>query len=275
MKKLIIPVLLLAFSLAAGEVKIDLSAVRPGGQAPKLVSDAAGNALEFTASGNSVTAAGIPQTFDFRQGGKIEFEFQDAEKQSNPFPRLLETGSVSLQFEAAPNAPGGDKILKVLLTDFNTKGIAQIKIPCPHKTGVWHKAVFEIDPSAKAFSLTLDGKQHRAPLSVSPRLENLQFILGASTLNNSPRGFSGRIRNIRIVTPHSMPAGGESAIMNQKVSPGVRHVRICAIKGRHYAFPGITRLPDGDLAAVFREGAGHVCPYGRICIAYSKEYGIG
>ena len=53
----------------------------------------------------------------------------------------------------------------------------------------------------------------------------------------------------------------------------VRHFTIAAVPGRHLAFPGVAKLPDGDLAVVFREGAEHVCPYGRICMTVSKDGG--
>lgn len=56
-------------------------------------------------------------------------------------------------------------------------------------------------------------------------------------------------------------------------TPDIVYTTICAISGRHMAFPGVTRMFDGDLAVVFREGAGHVCPYGRINIVYSKDNG--
>ncbi|NOY82345.1 MAG: exo-alpha-sialidase [Kiritimatiellaeota bacterium] len=51
------------------------------------------------------------------------------------------------------------------------------------------------------------------------------------------------------------------------------HVTICKTVGRHHAFPGIDRLPDGGLGVVFRDGIAHVCPFGRIMLTRSRDEG--
>jgi sialidase-1 len=51
------------------------------------------------------------------------------------------------------------------------------------------------------------------------------------------------------------------------------HVVICAEAGKHFAFPGVARLRDGTLAAVFREGTAHVDPSGRIALCRSTDGG--
>jgi hypothetical protein len=50
-------------------------------------------------------------------------------------------------------------------------------------------------------------------------------------------------------------------------------VVICRMPGRHLAFVGATRLADGDLLVVFREGAGHVDPEGQILLVRSSDQG--
>jgi hypothetical protein len=42
---------------------------------------------------------------------------------------------------------------------------------------------------------------------------------------------------------------------------------------RHFAFPGVAELPDGQLVVVCREGDAHVCPRGRIVITRSRDGG--
>ena len=51
------------------------------------------------------------------------------------------------------------------------------------------------------------------------------------------------------------------------------HVTICKAAGRHFAFPGIARLPNRDLAVVSREGEAHVCALGRIVLSRSTDNG--
>ncbi len=267
--------LLLAASLGAAEFLLEPAKAEAGAKAPQIVTDAFGASLKFTASAMDAAAAKIPQNFDFRQGGRVELEFQDEAVQTNPFPRLLEAGSISLHFQADPNSKDGDKMLKVLLNDASTRGYDQIMLPSPYKAGAWHKVVFAVDPAAGRCTLQLDdAPAQSAVLNVSPKLDKLQFLLGATALAKSSRGFNGSIRNVKITTPFAIDgAGQEAELSNKPVSPGVRHTVISAVKGRHLAFPGVAKLPGGDLAAVFREGEAHVCPYGRICIVYSKDGG--
>lgn len=51
------------------------------------------------------------------------------------------------------------------------------------------------------------------------------------------------------------------------------HVTVARRKGRHFAFPGITRLPGGQLAVVYRDGVAHVCPFGQIALVRSGDNG--
>ena len=51
------------------------------------------------------------------------------------------------------------------------------------------------------------------------------------------------------------------------------HVTISKTAGRHHAFPGLARLPSGDLGVVFRDGVAHVCPFGRIMFTRSADNG--
>ncbi len=52
-----------------------------------------------------------------------------------------------------------------------------------------------------------------------------------------------------------------------------RRVAIMKEEGRHFAFPGVAELLDGDLLVVCREGDGHVCPRGRIVMSRSTDGG--
>jgi sialidase-1 len=51
------------------------------------------------------------------------------------------------------------------------------------------------------------------------------------------------------------------------------HVMICREAGKHFAFPGVAKLADGSLAAVFREGTAHVDPSGSIAMCRSTDGG--
>ena len=51
------------------------------------------------------------------------------------------------------------------------------------------------------------------------------------------------------------------------------HVAIIQEKGRHFAFPGVAELANGDLLVVCREGDAHVCPRGRIVMSRSTDGG--
>jgi hypothetical protein len=48
---------------------------------------------------------------------------------------------------------------------------------------------------------------------------------------------------------------------------------ILDLPDRHFAFPGVAELPDGQLVVVCREGDAHVCPRGRIVLTRSRDGG--
>jgi len=62
-------------------------------------------------------------------------------------------------------------------------------------------------------------------------------------------------------------------IVRKKYRAVTDHVTVCKTRGRHHAFPGIDRLPDGSLGVVFRDGIAHVCPFGRILFTRSRDDG--
>jgi len=62
------------------------------------------------------------------------------------------------------------------------------------------------------------------------------------------------------------------AVKRTRLVP-VKRVIICKEKGRHFAFPSVTILPNGELAVVCREGEAHICPYGRIVLIRSRDGG--
>ncbi len=51
------------------------------------------------------------------------------------------------------------------------------------------------------------------------------------------------------------------------------HVVICQEAGKHFAFPGVAKLSDGSLVAVFREGTAHVDPSGSVAMCRSTDGG--
>ncbi len=246
-----------------------------GPKAPEVISDGLDVAFRFNADADDATAARIrDKKFDFSKGVKIELEFQNDADQSNPFPRLLESGPLSLHFAYDPNAKQSAQALKALLLGEPKEKIIQILGPVAHRPNEWHKLAFTFASDTQVATLTIDGesRSERVPFEFVPK--DLLVVLGAAKLERSNRGFSGLIRQVRITTPYS-GAEDKNAVSatEEKINLPVEHLTVSALKGRHLAFPGATRLPDGRLAAVFREAEEHICPYGRICITYSADNG--
>lgn len=253
---------------------IDLTSAGNGEAGP--VRD--GDTLRFKATANRATSAVLPGRFDFSRGVRLELEFQTDPVQTNAFPRLLEAGGFSLHFESSGNSP--DLGLKLLLTGPGKEEYAQIIVPVPYKAGAWHKLTATIEPTGNCFSLQLDnGEKKVAPLQFSLNgLKNLMFVLGSrDTRANGNRGFNGAMRNLVVTAPFdptpSKIWGGPSEKPLSVNGEEIHHFPISLVKNRHHAFPGAAKLPNGDLAVVFREGEAHVCPYGRICIVFSKDGG--
>lgn len=266
-------------ALAADVFEVAPTALENGPIAPEIVSDGPGFALRFAATADDAAAAEVRNhSFDFSKGVKIELEFMDDAAQSNPFPRLLEAGSLSLHFACDAKTPG-DKVLKALLLGPVKGQLQQTLVPVAYRAGVWHKVVYTFSPASRMASLRVDDGDavvERIPFAAAPTNQNV--ILGATKLAKSNRGYSGLLRNLRITTPYESAAGASASAIQEIRPPSVngvpvRHVTVSALKARHLAFPGITRLPNGTLAAVFREGEAHVCPYGRICVTYSSDGG--
>lgn len=156
------------------------SAPTPAG---KAAAGPVGTILTFT--GDGAAAAELVETFDFRRGGRIDLEFQDDARQTNRFPRLLDSPAVSLYFEAEPNGRG-DKNLKALISDAGvpTDAYDQIVIRSPHRPEFWHTLSFVIDPEAKFFCLQLDdGERQFAPLTVRPGRRFRKFGLSLNFLD--------------------------------------------------------------------------------------------
>jgi hypothetical protein len=59
----------------------------------------------------------------------------------------------------------------------------------------------------------------------------------------------------------------------QQARVATDHVMIASAPGRHFAFPGVARLRDGSLVAVFREATGHITPDGSIAMVRSPDGG--
>ncbi|HOG51148.1 MAG TPA: sialidase family protein, partial [Lentisphaeria bacterium] len=268
---LLIAGVLSAALLTAAEVKVDLSnAVLAGAKY-------ADGAVHFTATETTSTAATLTQTFDVSQGMKIEFKYLENGTQHNPFPRLLESGVVSIHFETKPGLMGTH--LKTLLKSADKQANAQVLVPVDYEAGRWRKVLVLLDTQRKVFACSVDGGAlaYRPYAFKLPKLEAVSLILGANTASpTGKRGFNGSIRNLAITTPYDCPELTEARHQIKPPAIGgkpLEHFTIAAIGTRHLAFPGVTRLPNGDLAVVYREGEAHVCPYGRICISYSKDNG--
>lgn len=255
----------------------DLAAVKKGANPPELVTEAKGDILRFhPAADGSAAAAELPGKFDFSNGVRIALDYRDEAEQNNPFPRLLETGFVSLHFAAQPGSKG-NKMLKALLIGTNPKQNTQIILPSYFRKGEWNSLVFEYLPEAKCFTLALNNdKPVVEPVDFPVKTKDLTVLLGATSLAGSNRGFAGEIRNLTVTAPYSRTIDYKAPAvptMPEINGTPVRHLTVSAVSNRHHAFPGVTKLPNGDLAAVFREGADHICPYGRICIVFSKDGG--
>lgn len=52
-----------------------------------------------------------------------------------------------------------------------------------------------------------------------------------------------------------------------------QRIKVLADPERHFAFPGVAELANGDLVVVCREGDAHVCPRGRIVMVRSTDGG--
>jgi len=213
---------------------------------------------------------------DVSRGIRIELEYRDDAEQTNEYPRLLAAGNLSLQLKCSPRSP--DKEIKAILTGGNKKDFVQILTPSKHHWENWHHVVCTLEPENGLLTLQLDhGPVLKCRLTFPVPRQQAPLLLGASSKDHSDRGYSGLIRNVSVACPYAPGRDdGKGPVIGSPLAVNGRPVEyftVCAIPGRHLAFPGIARLPDGQLAAVFREGEGHVCPYGRICMTLSKDGG--
>lgn len=219
----------------------------------------------------------LDRKFDLRDGLRIEFEFQDDSNQTNPFPRLMELGNglISLHLNCRKDF---QRTAKALLTDPASKRFSQIEFPYLFDAQRGHKLTFTLQPKANCYTLQLDdGKEQVGPILFPIPEQPVEIRLGAHQKNNPARAFSGKISNLKITSPYHSDA--TPVLKTAPATPPeingkpVEHVTVCHLPDRHLAFPGVTRLPGGELMAVFREGQSHVCPYGRICAVYSADGG--
>lgn len=269
MKRMILAFALLAAvgRLGAAEQKIDFAKVAYGSVAPVLN----GDELSFEAPG---AAARLPGVFDLTRGIRIELEFLDSGKQTNPYARLLEIPGLSLQF----NNRAGSQI-KVFSSPVPGKH-AQAIVTVKPQPGAWRRAVVTLEPTNRLLSIRIDDAPElfaATPLTTDiSRVTAGVLVLGAEKLNGSQRSFSGKLRNLMITAPYDPAPRRELTRSTEPLrinGEPVRYARVAATAGLHYAFPGLTRLADGDLMVVFREGVGHICPYGRHTACYSKDNG--
>ncbi|MBR7127355.1 MAG: exo-alpha-sialidase [Lentisphaeria bacterium] len=259
---------LLALSLFAAEEQIDLKNLKFGKNKPEIYFDGLYHALKFKVIPNDATAAELPKIYDFSKGCKITLEFCDNGDQNNPYPRLVEGRRFSIHFEGK-----GEQIhLKLVFYNNDMKRYNTLITPCPEKIGFWQSMTFAYDAETNTILLqaNTDSPETNTVTFVTDQSKN-KLILGASKFAGSNRGYNGSIKNMKITAPYKIAA--KDKLPKVPVTPGVKHQKICAIAHRHLAFPGVAKLPNGDLAVVFREAEDHICPYGRICIIYSKDGG--
>ena len=269
MKKIFLLVLtVFTVTIQAAEMQINLQKLKYGNIKPGITFDGLYHALLFKATADNAAAAEIPQLFDFNKGCRIYLEFQDTAPQTNPYPRLFESQRITMHFQGVKE----ERHLKLVVYSVDRTQYTTLVVPCPEKIGYWQKMVFAYDADKKQILLQANSEPAEVNnLTFKTDFSKHKLILGASKLNNSDRGYNGDIKNVKITTPYNFSEA--DAIKTVAVTDGVRHQKICAISHRHLAFPGATKLPNGDLAVVFREAEDHICPYGRICIIYSKDGG--
>ncbi len=219
----------------------------------------------------------LERKFELKAGIRIEFEFEDDSNQTNPYPRLLEIGNglISLHLDCRR---GFQRTVKVLMTDPESKRFVQVSFDYLYDSGRRHKLVFTLQPQANCCTLQLDdGPEEPGAIAFPLPRQPLEIRLGAHQKGNPSRAFTGKISNLKIISPYSSaatPVFKVASTAPPKIAGElVRHITVCYMEGRHLAFPGVTRLPNGELMAVFREAQAHVCPYGRICAVYSADGG--
>ena len=234
--------------------------------------------LSFSSNETQSSSAQLPQAISLEKGLKLEIEFKVDKPQDNPYPRLFECGPLSVQLQADEQSKMV-YLLKVLVPYPKSREHALLTAPIDNMTSAWHTAVVTFEPKGHFVTLSLDnGPTDMFPLDTDRlNLSDIMPVIGSSSLeSHSVRALNGDIRRIAITTPYDPRPQSFDGIKPQPPTINgkpVEHFTVCAVRNRHLAFPGFAVLPSGDWAAVFREGEAHVCPYGRICIVYSKDQG--
>ncbi|HBE01528.1 MAG: hypothetical protein A2096_14250 [Spirochaetes bacterium GWF1_41_5] len=250
-------------------------AVSYGSQAPESVKENGIPCLEFSATQDTAAAMVLKKSgFEIPRGFIITVKFKSDAAQSNPYPRLLEMAKrFSLHIQQ-----GTPQKLKFMLFDESGNAFVQL-IEELKNNDEWHTAVFAYDPEQKNMYLRLDnGKILKDVVNFKIGASTDEFFFGATMLENSSRGFTGYIADVTVRNPYTFSAESfgitvAAGVKVQEDTPGMIYTTVAEISGRHLAFPGLTKAQNGDLLAVFREGVDHVCPYGRICMARSKDRG--
>lgn len=261
-------VLLGVVALPASSGEIDLGRVSPGAIAPIYTE----GTLEFKATKNTASCAAAPGRYDLSGGLRIDLEYRLDGIQAVPYSRILVVGPLSIQIH--------DEVGEQIKIFFQPKqgNYAQAMAETAAKYGEWRRLTAIFDPTNRMLFIQIDDEK---PVTArigyfNDVLNDLELLLGAERRAGSGRGFTGKVRNLRITAPCQLDKKFiDAQAVPVPVINGERVVfrRVAANPGRHYAFPGLLRLADGRLAAVFREGDGHVCPYGRLMIAWSNDLG--
>lgn len=247
--------------------------------AGNLAPQCSGDILTFTATEDSAASAAVPGAYDCAEGIKFEFDFCPDAQQSNPFPRILEGPALSVHLSNLnPRQPTWE-IKALSATD---GGSSQASTCLAFVPGEWRHVIVRADPARRLLSIQVDQeKEVIASLPDAFRTGgNARFVLGNANLNKfSKRGFSGKIRNFKLVHPYrpdreiDFQAIGPSAKPLAHAGQEIRYLCAAAMPKRNFYFPGFAVLKDGSWAAVSREGEEHVCPYGRIVFSRSVDGG--
>ncbi len=232
------------------------------------------DSLRFKAELKDASSAQLLKpSIDPAKGVRVEFDFKVDAQQTNVFPRLLEIHKFSIMLSQPPKEyqPEDPVVIKILISGENEKQFAQIKMVFPFKPDEWNRCTAWFSAADNSFGMRINDKEEFGKINFPIPEKLSRMLLGANALNGSPRGFSGEIAKLKITAPYNVPAQAK-AETGRRIPMEYR--AICAIKGRHLAFPGVARMPNNDLAVVFREGEKHLCAYGRICMVFSKDNGL-
>ena len=169
--------------------ELDLAALEKGADAPTVADGVAVFAPEAEASQALLSR----ENYDLTRGCRIALEFMVDGDQNNPYARIIELNGFSLQFH---NQQGS--LIKVYAPQADGKH-AQVVVRCPVKPGEWRQAEIFFDAEANEIGISIDGAAPRTVAAgLRPATAKAKMVLGAPGAASSNRGFTGKIRRVRI-----------------------------------------------------------------------------